>query len=72
MNDLQEIEPMSMYKYDGEHCPVCKEVHIDASEIVPSDFLMAYRSCWCEVCGAEWVEHFKVIRVSDIQEKKEE
>jgi len=46
----------------GEYCPLCHAVEIEGGsvDILPQ---AAKQECFCEECGAEWIDYYKIDHV---------
>ena len=50
----------------GNCCPNCKDPESIETGNVEFDAGIAWQSCTCDRCGAEWVDQYKLIGYSDL------
>jgi len=66
---LTEFEKQSYVESDGANCPFCG---IDQIIALPDDPILDF-SCRCCVvecfgCGAQWIEHYALKKISDVED----
>jgi uncharacterized protein with PIN domain len=56
---LKLMSQKEYLKHRGQRCPACggQAVASDQPEV---DAMDVWQNCYCEDCGAEWVDHYKL------------
>ena len=62
---------MMRRSYSGSFCPNCYSGPICSDSIEPQGVDTAYRPCWCDECGATWVEILTVTGFDNLEIKEE-
>ena len=53
----------------GSRCPVCGGKNLDAGELwLDDDVTIAHLDCWCDDCGAQWSDKFKLVGYKNLRE----
>ena len=56
----------------GNACPNCEEIDIEGTGLVQTDSGIAWQTCRCGSCGAEWTDEYRLTGYSDVSLPEQE
>jgi hypothetical protein len=69
MRKLTDLEKQTYVESDGAACPFCGSVQIFPLPDEPiSDFSNRCCTIECYDCGAQWIEHYALLKISDTED----
>lgn len=52
----------------GSHCPVCNSYNIRAGGAMGQDDAIVWQTAECHECGSTWVDQYRLIGYSDLED----
>ena len=63
-----EEQKIEYIQKNGNCCPDCGINDVQTVGPIESDAGIAWQSCWCEHCGAEWSDEYKLVNIERDEE----